>query len=218
MPPPASPAAARGARRRAHADEPLRRDPHRRRRKWPARDPLHGPRAAATAATSRRSALRASMSILGVKLLQLRVRPCTRTRHARRAPPPPARAHRRQRHRATTPCSTARPRPAMRAATLNREAGRVRPRTRSSRRSGTAACFSDHTLLFDLKTFALMRVNIAKAPETLTIDERKVPTACVRASPPVTGPATARGSTRGSGSSGSATSWIGHEVLVRLAD
>ena len=35
---------------------------------------------------------------------------------------------------------------------------------------------ADHTLLFDLKTFTLMRVTITKAPETLTIEKRKVPT------------------------------------------
>jgi hypothetical protein len=35
---------------------------------------------------------------------------------------------------------------------------------------------SDHTLLFDLKSFGLMRVKIAKTPETLTIDKRKIPT------------------------------------------
>jgi hypothetical protein len=34
----------------------------------------------------------------------------------------------------------------------------------------------DHTLLFDLKTFALMRVKITKAPETLKIDKRAIPT------------------------------------------
>ena len=35
---------------------------------------------------------------------------------------------------------------------------------------------ADHTLLFDLKTFTLMRVKITKTPETLTIEKRKVPT------------------------------------------
>jgi len=73
----------------------------------------------------------------------------------------------------------------------------------------------DHTLLFDLKSFALMRVKITKAPETLKIDKRAIPTERFE----LTGDWTA-------------TAWFdarkqlvqfryvldGHEVVVRLAD